>query len=265
MGVNQNGVAQSHLAAAALWLALAFAAPGAWAQSAPAAGPKRHHPHPPARAVVLVPPHNDAVESPSPQGAPGEPAVPSPPEATERPLAHAAPKGRVEHDVPAQDAADDEEKPIEWAIRDGRMQHRPQVLSVDLGIWPDTFSMGLLWASPVLPRGFIRHVNDSFDLEFGLLLGAMRSDWYWADGTTSWQLWPAFGGRWNFFLTHNWSTFITVKLAARIGLSGPSPGWFDVLAGAGASYRIKERMHLRLELNYPQGAVVGLSFPIGAL
>lgn len=173
----------------------------------------------------------------------------------------------LEHDVPPKKAGEDDEVPIDWVVRDGRSLRRPQVLSLDVGIWPDTLSLGAFWASPVLPRGFIRHVNDSFDLEFGFLLAAMRSEWVWnrGDASTSWQLWPAFGARWNFFLTHAWSTFITFKVAGRIGLSGPSPGWFDVFAGAGATYRIKERMHLRLELNYPQGAVVGLSFPIGAL
>lgn len=169
------------------------------------------------------------------------------------------------HDVPPRSADDDEDVPIDWVVTDGRPRHRPQMLSVDAGIWPDSFSLAAFWAAPVLPRGFIRHVNDSFDLEFGLLVGAMRSDWYWRAASTSWQLMPAFGARWNFFLTHNWITFITFKVAGRIGLAGPSPGWFDVFAGAGATYRIKDRVHLRLELNYPQGAVVGLSFPIGAL
>lgn len=209
-----------------------------------------------------------APQTPPPGPAPAAAAeVQSPPPAP-APAPTPAPS-RLEHDVPPRGAPqkEDDEVPVDWVVRDGRALHRPQMLSLDVGLWPDTVSLGAFWAAPVLPRGFIRHVNDSFDLEFGLMLGAMRSDWYWnrADASTSWQLWPAFGVRWNFFLTHAWSTFITFKVAGRIGLSGPSPGWFDVFAGAGATYRIKERMHLRLELNYPQGAVVGLSFPIGAL
>jgi len=139
------------------------------------------------------------------------------------------------------------------------------VLSVDAGIWPDRFTLGAFWAVPVLPRGFIRNLNDSFDLEFGLLLAALRADWYWRGADTNWELWPAFGARWNFFLTHNWTTFVTFKIAGRIGLPGERSNWFDVIGGAGATYRLASRAHLRLEFNYPQGAVVGLSFPIGAL
>lgn len=194
----------------------------------------------------------------------GHPAASAAPAQAQEEKAKTTGDRGLEHDVPPKSSEDDE-VPIDWVVRDGRSQKRPQVLSLDVGIWPDTLSLGAFWAAPILPRGFIRHVNDSFDLEFGFMLAAMRSDWVWNNGSTSWQLWPAFGARWNFFLTHAWSTFITFKVAGRIGLSGPSPGWFDVFAGAGATYRIKERVHLRLELNYPQGAVVGLSFPIGGL
>jgi len=195
------------------------------------------------------------------------PLQPPPAPAAQPPAAPVEPQERshVAHDVPPRGADDDEDVPIDWVIKDGRMLRRPNVLSVDASIWPDRFTVGAFWAIPVVPRGFIRHINDSFDLEFGLLLAALRADWYWRTADTNWELWPAFGARWNFFLTHNWTTFVTFKVAGRIGLPGERSNWFDVIAGAGASYRLAERAHLRLELNYPQGAVVGLSFPIGAL
>lgn len=258
-------------------LFLVAAAPPALAQKPPLPGKKQHRGHsavvqPKAAAAAQAQPSPAPPPAQAPAAAPAASAValepiPAAPAATAASAATGPSRptdARVEHDVPAA-GEEGYEVPIAWTIRDSRLRHRPQVLSVDLGIWPDSLMLGAFWAAPVLPRGFIRHVNDSFDLEFGFLLGAVRSDWMWNDATTTWALWPAFGARWNFFLTHNWMTFVTFKLAGRIGLSGPSPGWFDVIGGAGATYRIKERVHLRLELNYPQGAVVGLSFPIGAL
>lgn len=221
-----------------------------WSAQAHAATPaSRAHRAPRPAAVAPAAPPVAPVLAPAP-------AAPTPAPEVE---------SHVAHDVPPRGTDGDEEVPVDWIVKDGRLLRRPNVLSVDASIWPDRFTLGAFWAVPVLPRGFIRHVNDSFDLEFGLLLAALRGDWYWRGADTNWELWPAFGARWNFFLTPRWTTFATFKVAVRIGLPGSQSNWFDVIAGAGASYRLAERAHLRLELNYPQGAVVGLSFPIGAL
>lgn len=246
-------------------------APSAQAATAPAAA---HRPHGAARGPHRA--HSSAAPAPAvvPVPVPAQPLALTPPPVTAVPAAAeldderpaVGPAKRLAHDVPKGGQDEEEfEVPVDWVVKDGRMHHRAQALSLTLGLWPDALSFGAWYTLPVLPRGIIHHVNDSLDVEFGLMLAAMQSSYYWNDHSTSWQLWPAGGVRWNFFLTPRWTTFAAIKLAGRIGLSGAGPGWFDVIVGLGATYRIKDRVLLRLELNYPQGAVVGLSFPLGAL
>lgn len=151
---------------------------------------------------------------------------------------------------PATDAA--------WTIGDRRPHSRAQTLSLSVGIWPPTTLSGALWyATPVAADGFIPAVNDSVDIEFGLAVAG------YFDGPDHGALIPAVGGRWNFHVTHDWTPFVTLKLAARFGLGPYNPDWFDLGLSLGSLLRLHDTVSLRLEVGYPTGLAVGLSFPFG--
>lgn len=155
---------------------------------------------------------------------------------------------------------------IAWTIRDRSHHTRPQELALTLSLWPDSFGASVWYAIPVAHDGFIRDLNDSFDIEFGGTLGFYRVASWGAPGPTYYGLIPAVGGRWNFHLTRDWTTFATLKLGVIFGFGAPgfyNNDWVDVGFTLGALYRLQESMQLRLELGYPFGMSVGLSFPIG--
>jgi hypothetical protein len=118
------------------------------------------------------------------------------------------------------------------------------------------FSPGVQLSIPVLDRGFIRSVNDSFSLEPGLFVSARvghRGD------TFAWFV-PEFGPRWNFHLTPNWDAFAQIKLGYAIG----KDHGFWLRAGPGMQWWFAPQWALRLEVwggpRVVGGAYLGASY-----
>lgn len=180
---------------------------------------------------------------------------PSPADARHPPGAKRPRPGELQPAGAEGDAEDEAPQPVAWTIEDRRAAHRTHLLTVGVGAWPTALDAQLWYAVPLLRRGFLPRVNDAFHLEFGSLLTWDH------DGTVA--LWPAAGVRWDFYLTRRWATFFGLKLAAEIHLNRDQRVHPNAIVGFGALFRLAERALLRLELGYPQGLSVGLSFPIG--
>jgi hypothetical protein len=150
---------------------------------------------------------------------------------------------------------------VAWTIKDNTHHSRPQELALTISLWPDVLGVSGWYAYPIAPDGFIRDLNDSFALEVGATMAWWRSDYF--GGAAYSVFMPAFGGRWNFHLTRDWTTFAALKIALLFGISGYQPDYATAGFTLGALYRIQENMHLRLELGYPLGLNFGLSFPFG--
>lgn len=153
---------------------------------------------------------------------------------------------------------EDEIEP-DWIIGESGPHERPQDLALMLSVWPDTLGVGVWYGVPVLPNGFLKGLNDSFVLELGAVLGAYRSAYYWSGShTTIYAISPSAGGRWNFHLTRNATVFATLKVGARFGSLVTE--LFDPGASLGALFRIRPDVALRLELGFPMGFSLGLSW-----
>jgi hypothetical protein len=125
------------------------------------------------------------------------------------------------------------------------------------------------WVSmPIVPDGFIRPINDSFNLEFGATMDyAFRTlgancDYSYVD------LAPMAGVRWDFYLTEAWTVFGKLKAGVGNQFGGAecngikyndySGLHFVSDGGVGAFWNFSEGMGMRFDLG-SQGIAVGLS------
>lgn len=131
---------------------------------------------------------------------------------------------------------------------------RPAQLDVMAGLSPWELGVAAWYGIPVLPEGFIKPWNDSLYIEFG---GAF--EYYWGYFYDFAALSPAAGARYNWYLTREWTVFVTAKLGWRIDFSDYDYGGFLMFSSAGAYYDLGD-MSLRLEVGYPFLAQAGLSF-----
>ena len=153
-----------------------------------------------------------------------------------------------------------------WIIKSEGHHTRPYQLSVALGL-PEYWGVGAMgWFTlPLVHDGFIPRVNDSFDLEFGLIYGVnLWLGWYGFygfGGAPPMFLTPLVAARWNFFLTGDWTVFAMVKLGVGIGLNYPGLTHFVGGFIVGGQYRLTKDMSLRLETGWPYTSV-GLAWDL---
>lgn len=152
-----------------------------------------------------------------------------------------------------------------WVFGDTAHHNRPQVLNISVGTLPDRLGLALWYAIPISNDGMLPRTNDAVLLEFGGVLGAYYGDNYWRRSSidTRHSVIAAVGPKWNLYLTRAWTLYSTLKLGINLGLDGYAPDLLELALGVGAEYRLKSPMSLRLELGYPLGLSVGLSFDIG--
>lgn len=153
------------------------------------------------------------------------------------------------------------ESETHWIIKSDAHHKRPMQLSAAVG-FPEYYGAGVMawYTLPIVHDGFIRHLNDSFDLEFGLMYGVF----FWGLGlydVPPMALTPLVAARWNFFLTNDWTVFAMVKLGVRIGLNYPDFTRFTGGVIVGGQYRLTDNMSLRLETGYPYTSV-GLAWDL---
>jgi hypothetical protein len=136
-----------------------------------------------------------------------------------------------------------------------------------------TFEAGLggWFYMPIVPNGFIPSLNDTFGLEFGMLLLYSSTDYY-AYRHTWWNVVPMGGVRWDFHLTPMITTFAKVKLGWGIGfaehakrdgfddISVPgSVSYFAHDVGVGAYFNLSERFAFRVETGTASLIAAGVS------
>ena len=152
----------------------------------------------------------------------------------------------------------------DWTVREYGHHERPHDFTLGASLLPNTLALDIWYAVPVLPDGFIGSVNDSLDVEFGALVAMFRAAYFGNGATlTQYAVVPSGGVRWNFHLTRDWTPFASAKVGAVFGLKGYNPDWFSFGVSLGTFFRIRDDMLLRLELGFPSGLAVGLTFLIG--
>jgi hypothetical protein len=131
----------------------------------------------------------------------------------------------------------------QWIIREGDGRHytRPMNLDAVGFVAPWSVGMGAHFAFSVVPEGFIRDLNDSFDIE----LSALVYYWYWRY-YEYYALVPLGGVRWKFHLTPEWTVFGLAKIGF-----GPGLNENHILVGheigAGAYWHFSKDLAVRME------------------
>lgn len=248
------------IAAALVALTLLTPAAGAWAApSAAATGTKEPpRPWPPEPSDTLLPPGAGDDAAPV-LTAPGELSDPADPAGS-----FAGGAQRVYSRAPDVGGDDDgsDAGGVQWRIEDRRAKHTSPDLTLSFGIWPASVSGGLLGAIPVAPRGLIPSINDAFLIEFGMLFIGSH---LWSDpfAPNQFDILPAAGVRWDFYLSRLVTVFGTVKMGPRIRVAPVKGVVPDPIIGLGTILNFSRHAALRLELNYPQGFTMALSMPLG--
>jgi hypothetical protein len=176
-------------------------------------------------------------------------------------------------------ATGDSARAEEGIIKDASVHDtRPTKLDVtgSLGFLGD-FGIGVAgWYSfPIVKDGFIKPINDSFNLEFGAALDYAWSDYGYGLGYRCdynyYGITPMGGVRWDFYLTKSWTVFGKAKagIGYRVasadcaGFSSSEYGGTHFVpdGGAGAYWNFSEGMGMRFEVGY-RGGSVGLSIDL---
>lgn len=133
--------------------------------------------------------------------------------------------------------------------------------------WWWALGVGFRAEIPIVPRGFIRSLDDEFAVTFG---GDVQF-FAWNDGAScngygcwgDWSAWPEAAAQWSFYLTPKWSVFAEAGLAVGVHECGGG----DVCASASPLVGVGARWHfapprvaLLFRLNHPFGAQIGLTF-----
>lgn len=257
----------SPLAAALVALTLLAPAPNAWAAPRVAANGTKEPPRPwpPEPSDTSLPQEGfepSATAAPEASNGdvpaltvPSEPEPSNPAESHDRRLYSRAP------DIGGDDDGSDVGG-VEWRIENKRAKHTSPDLTLSFGIWPASINGGICGAIPVAPRGLIPSINDAFFIEFGLLLIGTHL-WNEPFAPSQFDLLPAAGVRWDFYLSRLVTAFGTVKMGPRIHMRPLKGAVPDPVIGLGSILNFSRRAALRLELNYPQGFTMALSMPLG--
>lgn len=150
----------------------------------------------------------------------------------------------------------------DWVLEDAGRHTRFQELNLSLALWPDTIGLAVWYDIPVAHDGILPRVNDSISIEFGGLWMVHRGYWY-GGNNTYFSFIAAVGPRWDLYLTRSWQLFFTLKLGLEFGVGPYDPDWFVPGVSLGAEYKLSRPSLLRLELGYPAGFSIGISFDLG--
>ena len=148
-----------------------------------------------------------------------------------------------------------------WVLEDAGSHTRFQELNLSLALWQYTLGLAVWYDIPIAHDGIVPRVNDSVSIELGGLWVGHRDVGYGNDLGSSFI--AAIGPRWDFYLTRSWQMFATLKLGIEFGIGAYAPDWLVPGFSLGGEYKLTHPMLLRLELGYPSGLSVGLSFDLG--
>jgi len=152
-----------------------------------------------------------------------------------------------------------------WVIEDTSRHHRQQQIDLTGFAWPfgDTtwFGAALWWGVPLVDDGLIPVWNDALYLELGAA-GAYYSFTPIGDQHSNVGLVPMGGVRWNFYLTRDWTVFVTGKVGARFLFGELAQKSLALAFSVGAFWRLSHAVELRLETGNLGFAQVGVSFPL---
>jgi len=145
------------------------------------------------------------------------------------------------------------------------------------------FGPGVRFSIPVMSPGFVKTINDSVAISFGLDLVHYSGYTYYAncgrfgcatyyDGPDFWAAYFPVTMQWNFWLSDRWSVFGEPGLAFRHAFWGDAycaPGYYcghrdDFLPAffLGGRFALSDRLALTMRLGYPMLFSIGLSiFP----
>lgn len=148
-------------------------------------------------------------------------------------------------------------------IRDGSYHVRPFQISLFAVapylphyFGPDGFGIGgaARFTIPLVHNGFIRSINDSFELELG---GNVYTSWR-VNGVI---VTPVVEVRWTFHLTHHFSAYPKLGFGLNVPLQRPGapPPGPHVSALVGILYEVVDWFYLRAEAGYP-GLLLGVAF-----
>jgi hypothetical protein len=146
-------------------------------------------------------------------------------------------------------------------IRDDTYHRRPFQLSLFAyapyvsPYLPGPYGLGLAarFTVPLLYRGFLPQVNDSFELEVG---GNFYSDV--PDGLV-YVVTPTVEARWTFHVTSRFSAYPKLGMGLSFPLTGRRPPLPHFTASVGMLYELLAWLYFRAEAGYP-GALLGLAF-----
>ena len=143
-------------------------------------------------------------------------------------------------------------------IKDSSKQTRP--MNLDFSANVNWYWVGgtVFFSYPVAPNGFLKKLNDSFDIYAAVYTGF----WWW--GNNAWVIGPELGARWKFHLTQSWTVFAQLGAGPRftVGDIVAHSVWFDINGGVGAYWNIKKRFCMRFDLG-SHGLGVGIGIPLG--
>ncbi len=160
-----------------------------------------------------------------------------------------------------------------WAVLKDKSIHdtRPQTLDLNLilGFYGVSAHYGVAgwYGYPIVPNGFIPAINDALYIEGGAAIERYSNSsafFYGNCDFSSWALTPLVGGRYQVYLTKDWTVFVLAKLGYTIasdqsctinyigGSIRESYNFSGVAwdTGAGAYWKFSDNWALRLELGY---------------
>jgi len=132
----------------------------------------------------------------------------------------------------------------------------------------DAGGPGVRFSIPIVDNGFIKKINNSVAIGFGLDYFAWgyrtwrRRGGYWGNYGRD-TVWLPVVMQWNFYLHEKWSVFGEPGLAARLNESGRRGGvdYIDPFVFfAGGRFHFTKDITLTMRLGFPVGFSVGVSF-----
>ena len=134
------------------------------------------------------------------------------------------------------------------------------------------FGLGVRGSIPIVDNGFVKTINNSVAISFGLDWVHYEIDnWcnrYWRNnpGPCGWDddadlIWLPVAMQWNFWLTKSWSVFGEPGLAIRLNDDHFDDDIdLDFVLYAGGRYHFNDTMSLTMRLGWPSAFSIGLSF-----
>ena len=144
-----------------------------------------------------------------------------------------------------------------FVIKNSQRIERPQRFDIVGQLHRNSFGASLWFSFPLLHKGFISKLNDSFHLEAGLITSYIWVTEYYS----AFYGIPALGVRWDFHLTQEWTVFATAKFVWMLGFTRNPPNPLYPYPSVGVHWNVDRDLSLRLETSHEGFLQAGLSFP----